>query len=126
MSCGVDARLLGDGLFCVSPPGVAYRLGVEDACVSEAVAGFPGAACREFDAAALVAEALIEGERSFVFCHDPQIGVFVRVDDGFVECLSEAGAVRVVEGVQVREFAGACGQFGEVICAFKFPSGLFA
>ena len=52
-----------------------------------------------------------------------QVGVFVRVDDGFVECLTEAGAVRVVEGVQVYEFAGACGQFGEGLGAFEFPGG---
>ncbi len=85
--------------------------------------GRPDAACLKFDAVALVAEPLVEGERSFVFCHDPQVGVFVRVDDGFVECLSEPGAVRVVEGVQVHEFTGACGQFGEVVGTFEFPGG---
>ena len=34
--------------------------------------------------------------------------------------------MRVVEGVQVREFAGACGQFGEGLGAFEFPRGGFA
>ena len=80
----------------------------------------------EVHAFVTVAEALVEGDRSFVFGHDPQVGVFIRVDDGVVECLSEPGAVRVVEGVQVREFAGACGQFGEVVGAFEFPGGRLA
>ena len=54
------------GYLCARLPGVAYRLEVEDARVSEAVAGFPGAACLEFDAAALGSQALMkESARSF-------------------------------------------------------------
>ena len=102
------------------------RLGVEDARVPHAVAGRPDAACREFDAVALVAETLVEGDCPFVFGHDPQVGVFVRVDDGLVECLTEPGAVRVVERVQVREFAGACGQFGQGVGTFELPIGELA
>ena len=104
-------------------PGVVCRLGVEDARVPYAVAGRPDAACLKFDAVALVAEPLVKRERSFVFCHDPQVGVLVRVDDGFVECLTEPGAVHVVEGVQVHEFTGAYRQFGEVVGTFEFPGG---
>ena len=101
-------------------------LRVEDARVPHAVAGRPDAACREFDAVALVAETLVEGDCSFVFSHDPQVGVFVRVDDGLVECLTEPGAVRVVERLQVRELTDTRGQFGHGIGAFELPVGELA
>ena len=101
-------------------------LGVGDARVPYAVSGRPDAACLKFDAVALVAETLVEGDCSFVFGHDPQVGVFVRVDDGLVECLTEPGAVRVVERVQVRELTDTRGQFGQGVGAFEFPVGVFA